>query len=84
MFGIYFQHIYAMCKLDFSPSVKLSTDEEGRVYSMSSEGRICVSLSTCECTSWKSMKLPCRHIFAARAEAAANLFDETLVISAGQ
>ena len=30
----------------------------------SSEGSLSVSVSTCECTSWQSMRLPCRHILA--------------------
>ena len=44
----------------------------------SSEGNIHVTASTCECTSWKSMKLPCRHILAVRAKLEVDLFEETL------
>lgn len=80
----YIQHLtpyaykFVEKQIQLKDKVKLCTDEAGNFYSMSSEGRISVSISSCECTSWKSMKLPCRHIFAARASASADLFDETI------
>lgn len=41
-------------------------------------GLIEVTPSTCECGSWRSMRLPCRHILAVRASLEMNVFDETL------
>lgn len=46
--------------------------------SVSSEGLITVSSSTCQCTSWRSMKLPCRHILKARSRLEISLYDESL------
>ncbi len=43
-----------------------------------SEGNINVDCSHCECLSWKSMKLPCRHIFAFRNHIGMALFDPSL------
>ena len=34
--------------------------------------------STCECISWQSIKLPCRHIFAVREKLGMELFDEAM------
>ena len=44
----------------------------------SNDGTLSISLSTCECTSWKSMRLPCRHILAVRTAQNVDLFDEAL------
>ena len=37
-----------------------------------------VSCSTCECASWRSMKLPCRHIFAVREKLEVDPFETAL------
>ena len=42
-----------------------------------SEGLIMVSSSTCQGTSWKSMKLPCRHILMVRPRLGISLYDES-------
>ena len=45
---------------------------------MSSEGPITATSSTCECTAWMSMKLPCRHILTTRSKLGLGLYDESL------
>ena len=45
---------------------------------MSSEGLLTVTKSSCQCTLWLSMKLPCRHIFATRSLLNIPLYDEFL------
>ena len=45
---------------------------------MSSEGLITVTSTTCQCTSWRSMKLPCHHILTARSKLGMSLYDEAL------
>ena len=39
---------------------------------------IFVTISACEYSSWKSMKLPCRYIFAVRSKLGIELFDDIL------
>ena len=65
-------------QIQLKEKVKLCLEEEDQFYSMSSEGRIHVSTLTCECMSWQSMMLPCRHIFALRAEVGIDLFEVAL------
>ena len=66
-------------QLELTSKVKLNPTSAAGVYEVeSSEGKIKVSSDICECTFWKSMKLPCRHILAARESAGTDLFDETL------
>ena len=43
-----------------------------------SAGTIMVSASSCQCASWLSMKLPCRHIFSIREKLGLDLYDEGL------
>ena len=35
--------------------------------------------TSCSCSFWKTMTLPCRHIFAARASQNMNLFEKQMV-----
>ena len=49
----------------------------------SSEGSISISSSTCQCTSWLSMRLPCRHILAVGMNLGLDLFDQALEIGGG-
>jgi len=58
--------------------VELVNDGTEQFHVISSEGSILVSLSTCQCTSWQSMWLPCRHILAVRMNLGLDLFDEAL------
>lgn len=50
-------------------------DGEQSFHTSSSEGERCLS---CTCMFWQSIKLPCRHIFAARSKLDLNLFNEGL------
>ena len=54
-------------------------DEEGSFSVKSSVGEISVTATTCQCTSYTSMSLPCRHIFALRRQQMLDLFDPALV-----
>ena len=55
------------------------TVEGPRLYHHSTaEGKIEVTTVSCQCMSWKSMRLPCRHILAARVNAKMDMFSESL------
>ena len=43
----------------------------------SSAGTLTVTAESCQCTFWKTMYLPCRHIFAAREKMHLPLFSTT-------
>ena len=79
----YMQHLtpyaykFVEKQIQLKEKVKLHVVDD-KFYAMSSEGRIDVSTSSCECSSWHSMKLPCRHIFAARVKLEIDLFEATL------
>jgi len=59
---------------------KIKFTEDGpKLYHLSTaEGKIEVTTVSCQCMSWKSMWLPCRHILAARANAQLDMFSESL------
>ena len=63
-------------QIELFEKVKLIQEDEG-FHVESSEGHIFVTISACEC-SWKSMKPPCRHIFAVCSKLGIELFDEIL------
>lgn len=68
-------------QLSFMDKVKLRTDDandQSYLVSSSSDGEITVTASSCMCMFWHSIKLPCRHIFAARSTLGLDLFDEGL------
>lgn len=65
-------------QIQLKEKVELCENEDDQFYATSSEGRINVSCSTCQCTSWNSMKLPCRHIFAVREWLEVDLFETAL------
>ncbi len=66
-------------QLDLKEIVKIPEDANDEQATIStSEGAIDVCCSCCECLSWKSMKLPCRHIFALRKHVGMDLFDPSL------
>lgn len=66
-------------QINLKDKVKFKLADDGECYEVdSSEGLLHVTSTTCECTSWKSMKLPCRHIFAIRVELQFDLFEEEL------
>ena len=62
-------------QIELKDKVKLCSEDEVGFCVESSEGSIHVTPSTCECTSWRSMKLPCRHILAVRAKLEIELFE---------
>ena len=65
-------------QLTFKDKVNLPEPREDSFNVVSSEGEIEVTPTTCACSSWLSMKLPCRHILAVRSKLNLNIFDETL------
>ena len=53
---------------------------DGDNYTVSSSaGNLKVSSNSCQCTFWKTMHLPCRHIFAVREKLQLPLFSSTSV-----
>ena len=65
-------------QMELRKKVNLQPQEDGIFGCMSSEGLITVTSTTCQCTSWRSMKLPCRHILTARSKLGMSLYDEAL------
>ena len=65
-------------QLSLQEKVVLPEHSEEKYIVDSSEGQIEVSSSTCTCSSWLSMKLPCRHILAVRSKLNMEVFDEVL------
>ena len=65
-------------QMELKGKVCLEDKGDGMFESASSEGLITVSSSTFQCTSWKLMKLPCRHILMARFRLGISLYDESL------
>ena len=58
---------YIKGQFKFSEKVKIVDNvDDYRCRIDSSEGQIVTSVTNCSCTFTKSMKLPCRHIFATR------------------
>ena len=65
-------------QIALKPKVNLTEQDDGSFEISSSEGRLEVTASACTCSSWLLMKLPCRHILAARSKLGMDSFDETL------
>ena len=67
-------------QMELKDKVRLTEkdDSDDLFEALSGEGVIDVSLSSCECSSWLSMKLPCRHIFMVRSRLDLDCFDESL------
>ena len=55
------------------------TASENSFTCQSTEGELIVTDTTCSCTSYSSIGLPCKHIFAARKEHRIPLFDNSTV-----
>ena len=64
--------------MELKKKVSLEDKRDGMFESASSQGLTIVSSSTCQCTSWKSMKLPCRHILMVRSRLGISLYAESL------
>lgn len=56
----------------------LVNDDSNQFLVASSEGSRVVSVNTCQCSSWKSMRLSCRHILAVQRKLGLDLFDNEL------
>ena len=72
---------FVMKQLELKDRVKLgvtSSDDNEYHQVNSSEGLLHVSTTSCTCLSWKSMKLPCKHILALRDKLDVDLFAEEL------
>lgn len=65
-------------QLSFKDKVNLPEPIEDSFNVVSSEGEIKETPTTCPCSLWLSVKLPCRHILAVRARLNLNIFDESL------
>ena len=67
-------------QLSFKDNVNLPEPIEDTFNIISSEGEIKVHVTptTCTCSLWLSMKLPCRHILAVRSRLNLDIFDELL------
>ena len=81
----YIQHLtpyanhFVTKQMDLKEKVKLKPSQDQDHYEVDSgEGMLMVTSTSCECTSWNSMKLPCRHIFALRTALELDLFEEEL------
>ena len=71
----YMQYLTPMA---LKAKVESVNDGYEQFHVISSEGSISVSLSTCQCTSWQSMRLPCHHSLVVRMNLGLDLFDEAL------
>ncbi len=65
--------------MELYSKVQVQVDENGAATCDSSSGTINISTSSCGCSRFKSMQLPCHHIFALRHKIGENLFSESLV-----
>ena len=80
----YMQHLtpyaykFVAKQMALKAKVELVNDGSEQYHVASSEGSISVSSSACQCTSWRSMRLPCRHISAVRTSLGLDLFDQDL------
>ena len=69
---------FVIKQLQLVKKVKHITDVNGRYSVTTSEGEKVVSLEDCNCMFRVSMRLPCRHMFALRAQLGEPLFDPAL------
>ena len=65
-------------QLELASKVSAITDQSGVYVVNTCEGQKIVSPSSCQCIFYKSMLLPCRHIFALRSKLGLSLYDEDL------
>jgi len=57
---------FVVKQLNFRKKVVIVKDEEAHSIVSSSAGNLTVTVNSCQCTFWKTMHLPCRHLFAVR------------------
>ena len=66
-------------QLSLAAKVKLqSADRDEHFHASTSAGTLKVSTTSCECIDWHSMRLPCRHILAARKACDLGLFADEM------
>ncbi len=63
---------------DMKTKVQLANDGNQHYHVAYNDSSIIVTPATCQCMTWQSMKLPCRHILAARSDLGLNMFTEEL------
>ena len=68
---------YVLKQIELASKVKL-LDRNGTTIVESSEGPLCVTAEDCQCSFWKTMQLPCRHILAFRAQHSSSLYSSSL------
>lgn len=69
---------YVAKQLRLMEKVTLSQQDEETYELESSEGSLTVTTTSCTCSFWLSMRLPCRHILAVRSELNLDVFDDNL------
>ena len=57
--------------------MKVKIKEDGTVNS--SAGVLLVTADSCQCRFWKTMHLPCKHIFAVREQKSLSVFSSALI-----
>ena len=65
-------------QMSLFPKVSLTEIGSGDFNVTTSAGCLQVNGASCQCVDWKSMRLPCHHIFAARTSLGLPLFDVDL------
>ena len=68
---------YVLKQIELASKVKL-LDRNGTTIVESSEGPLCVTAEDCQCSFWKTMQLPCRHILAFRTQHSSSLYSSSL------
>ena len=72
------EYVHKQLSLRHKVNIEAATNDAGEFIVDSSNGKLMVTCNTCMCTFWKSMRLPCRHIFAVRDKCEIPLFDPLL------
>ena len=57
---------FVVKQLNFRKKVVIVEDKGAHSVVSSSAGNLTVTVNSCQCTFWKTMHLPCRHMFAVR------------------
>lgn len=70
---------FVLKQLTLRSKVKIDEDDGETCAISSSNGMLTVTVDNCQCTFWRSMHLPCRHMFAVREIRNMSLYDITLV-----
>lgn len=70
---------FVLKQLPIYKKVNLTHDGGNSYTATSSEGNLTVTGTSCQCKFWKTLSLPCRHIFATRHRLKLSLYDPALV-----